>query len=237
MPVDIVDVSKSVFYWEKRRIYNEFLFGLTTFTRLNSLITDLEITIANEYYCHEAGHLIGYDVEAKYEDGYFRFQNRPAWPLIFVEELRADLHSFGYALELLPQSLAIQTFLYNIALRFGLEAYSIQHDSQSYGWIPYLLFYLLYNLGFIRVIEDRKIKRKRMELPNLQPEYIISCMRACADHAELNFTQIELEKSDRIDMAINAASYFRQRALDYKIYSLYSEVMTSPANCGSNLDI
>lgn len=224
MSTDIVDVLKSVGYWRKRLPYNASIFGKETCDRIAELLPDLAITISNEYYCHEAGHLLGYDVLSKYTDGYFRVSGRAAWPLIFVEEFRADLHSFGFALELLPSRLAIQTFLYNIFLRFGLDAFSIRNNTDSYGAVPYLLFRLLTELNFITLKSENGVKQ--LAITNLEPEYVMNTMKACAEHAEKELTGVEVSGASPSDIAVNAATYFRLRALDRDRFKSYSEVIT-----------
>ncbi len=222
-PSDIVDVNKSVDYWNKRLSYNATLFEPETFIAMNSLLGDLKIIIANEYFCHEAGHLLGYDVLSKYRDGYFRIGGQTLWSLIFVEEFRADLHSFGFALKLLPPASAVQIFLYNLMLRFGLAAYSVENQTDGYGDIPFLLFYLLYKKGFIELSQSEGVQKLR--IAELSQGSIIEMMKFCDEHAESQLS--EIEKSNVEDIALNAARYYSQRKSDHEIFSTYKKIMTN----------
>jgi hypothetical protein len=220
MTDDFVDVHKSVRYWFERQPYYHALLGKNDAEALEQRITDLDLTIANEYFCHEAGHLVGYDVRSKYADGYFRVNGKAAWPLIFVEEFRADLHAFGVALRVLSPKHAAQVFLYNLLLRFGLEASAYATQSQAYGAVPYLLFHLLRSLGFLLIEQDGEGSSK-LRLADVSDTAVLTVMAACAEHAAEHLTQVEVDTRDPLEAAICSAAYYRVRALHTEATSDY----------------
>lgn len=213
MEFDFVDVNKSSRFWHERKPFVQSLFGSQAH-ELFALIPSLKSTIVNEYYCHEAGHCLGYDVRSKYEEGYFRLKGRSLWPLIFVEEFRADLHSFDIAAQTLPAPAAAAIFVYNLLLRWGVEAQSLSASQSAYGSVPYLLFCLLYDEGFINVSEQG------LQLSATDPQAIISIMKKAGDHAFRQLTSFEME-GDKTHGAIMAANYFRQRFMNQHMLQVY----------------
>ncbi|MBL0011122.1 MAG: hypothetical protein IPP22_09270 [Nitrosomonas sp.] len=141
MSVNIVDVLKSRAKWITRSKYIKRIFTEDTYSQIFDLMDHPEVVIANEYYLHEAGHFLGYDVITKYSDGYFSPTGNTAWLLIYAEELRADLHAFGFGTILLPPREAAKILIYNIALRFGVHFEGITTlRIAPHGLTPYLLF-------------------------------------------------------------------------------------------------
>ena len=226
MEVDIVDVEKSVHNWNNRRAFMVELCGEDTYEQVEEILCDLEGVIANEYYLHEAGHFLGYDVLAKYAEGYFTVGGRMAWPLVYVEEFRADLHAFGFALNLLPKNLSAQIFLYNLLLRFGVHAEGVQTKNiESYGLVPFLLFNLLRKIGFINV--NRRGPHSKLDIVSLDEDYITEVMKSCDDHAGSELTDVEVTSTDKTDIAINAASYVRRCVSDGTALKEFHEVIGS----------
>jgi len=222
MPADIVDVRKSCRLWGKRRSALSRLIGVDAVEAIEAQIGDLECVVANEYFCHEAGHMLGHDIAAKVARGYFRLSGATLWPLVFVEELRADLHAFGFALELLPPERAAAIFLYNLALRFGVHA-AVERGGKAYGSVPYLLFHLLLTHGLIDV--DR---RSRLTVSVLDPAAARAAMRLCAQHAERHLTAAELDSDDLDAAAIHAARYYRERIDDGEGRRSFAAVFGAP---------
>jgi hypothetical protein len=206
MAVDIVDVYKSVALWRVRREYARRVFRAGLFERLEARIAALPVTIANEYYCHEAGHLLGIPVEEKHAAGYFRDHGKLAWPRVYVEELRADLHSFGKALAMLSIGQAGAALLYNMALRWGLEAFALANGTGSYGAVPYLLFSVLSEIGFVRTAPETAL-----DVPDMSDAALREALRACDAHASAELTAYELGGS-LVDAATRANEYFAERA-------------------------
>jgi hypothetical protein len=222
LPCNVVDAGKSLLFWQKRWPYIEALFGSAA-NELSTLIPDLIAVIANEYYCHEAGHSLGYAVEAKYADGYFRPGKRTAWPLIWIEEFRADLHSFGYAIRMLSERQAVAVFAYNLLLRLGLECSSVRDSTDGYGAVPFLLYSTLCDLGLLSVV--RTHGHTALALSSLNPQYLVEIMKQCDRHADESFTSIELSSMDYIDGALSAATYYRERLSNQNYLSEYREAM------------
>lgn len=228
LPCNVVDARKSLCYWEKRWLFIEELFGSTA-RRLAELIPDLITVIANEYFCHEAGHSLGYPVEKKYRDGYFRPQGRLAWPLVWTEEFRADLHSFGYALRVLPERQAVAVFVYNVILRLGLDCSSARDVADGYGVVPFLLYSTLRDFGLVSV--ERQNGKTFITMDNLNPHYLIEIMKRCDRHADESLTSAELSSTDRLDDALRAAMYYRERLLNKDYLGEYQEAI----NCASKV--
>lgn len=199
MTSDVLDLPKLLDHWAEREPYVRTLLGPSWI----SMVGEPTTAAVNEYMCHEGGHALGWDVGTKYAAGYFRPRGRPAWPLIFTEEFRADLHSFGLALDLLPADRAAQLFAYHLQHRLGLAARSYHTGGPDAGAVPYLLFHLLADLGAIP--------------PPPEPARLLSLMRACADHAARELA----EDSDLLDAALRAAAYYRRRILDEERLACY----------------
>lgn len=217
MSCDIIDVPKSTTLWFKRLEYVRKIFPIQ-YEDLVEKITPLKSTIINEYYCHEAGHCLGRDVRTKYSQGYFRVKGRAAWPLIFVEEFRADLHSFGFASKNLPEHLAVAVFLYNILVRLSVEAESKQEKVDGYGGVPYLLFNFLIESDVISV----NLKENSLVFTNLTTSFLLNVMLNADKYAEEEITKHEL-KSGLLDTQILAAKYYNfclQKELAIKKFNL-----------------
>ncbi|WP_434041499.1 MULTISPECIES: hypothetical protein [Sorangium] len=228
MPVDIVDVRKSRENWAARAACTKNLLADGTYERLTERLDDLDVVIANEYYLHEAGHFLGYDVLTKYQDGYFAPGGKTAWPLVYLEELRADLQAFGFGARLLPAAQAARILLYNVALRFGVHREGLATRGVApYGIVPFLLFCILRELRFVSValMNDRWVIR----LANLDEFAIVRVMRACAEHAESELTIPELATTDVIERALTAAKYVRRRLADTDAINDYARVMGAPS--------
>lgn len=207
MPFDVVDVVKAASRWESRHRYLRALLGPSCLEAAEALIGDVWIVVADEYFVHEAGHLLGYDTTRKYQDGYFRVAGRTAWPLIFVEEFRADIVSFEFGAELLDETRAAALFLYNVLLRLGahIEA-AAESKMEPYGSIPLMLFALLTDVGWIEPCE----RGAAIRLTSMQPADIVAVMRKCAEMGCRRLVVPELESKSGLDVAMNAARYVNE---------------------------
>jgi hypothetical protein len=208
MDCDIIDVEKSKREWISRRGALAAIFAPSDLATIDARLGDLDWVIANEYYVHEAGHFVGVDVLDKYSSGFFTAQGRTLWPLIYAEEFRADLESFDFALRLLPAVDAERIFLYNLALRFGAHRKGVADGMKVYGLVPYLLFCVLHELGFVSV------KRGQLRLASFQPSDLRAVMAAAAAHAHEQLTAPELTGMTATDLAIYVATYVRRRLDD-----------------------
>lgn len=155
LPCHIIDVLKAADQWPEKFSNISRLFVNGHAMRLAGRIDDLFITIANEYCCHEGGHTLGQPVQLKSRLGYFKPGGKIAWPLVWVEEFRADLHSYAIAVESVGAANAVALFIYNCLNRWAGDRLSIQHGTYGYGTIPYLLFLLLFEKGLL------ELKRKK----------------------------------------------------------------------------
>jgi len=225
MEGDVLDVSKLVSHWTRRDCFLRTFFSINQYETLISRVASVEQTATNEYMCHEAGHLLGIDIHTKYDGGYFRVEGRTAWPLIYVEEFRADLESFAIAVEQLPLEQAYAVFVYHICHRFGLACESGQTDCENAGAVPYLLFHLLRELGVLVVRNSGA--RNFVYIENITMEGITETMRACAEHAENLLTMPEMSAKSLLDAAIVGATYYRKRALDEKRLNEFWKLISS----------
>lgn len=204
MSFDVVDVAKAAALWANRRRYLRALLGHSCLLNAETLIGDVRIVAADEYFAHEAGHLLGYDTTSKYGDGYFRVAGRTAWPLIFVEEFRADIVSFEFAAELLNERRAAALFLYNVLLRLGAHIEAADKSAiEPYGSIPLMLFALLTDVGWIEPGD----RGAAIRLTSMQPTDIVAVMRKCAEIGCRLLVAPELEAKSGLDVALNAARY------------------------------
>jgi hypothetical protein len=207
MPFDVVDVLKAASRWASRRRYPRALLGSSCLEAAEALIGDVKVVAADEYFVHEAGHLLGYDTTRKYQDGYFRVAHRTAWPLIFVEEFRADIVSFEFAAELLDETRAAALFLYNVLLRLGAHIEALDEGAiEPYGSIPFMLFALLTDVGWIEPCDAGAAIR----LTSMLPTDIVAVMRKCAEIGCRLLVVPELESRSNLDVAMNAARFFNE---------------------------
>jgi hypothetical protein len=228
MENNIVDVLKSWRNWNQRRWFVQTLLGAEDYRRAVEHLSDLKVIIANEFMVHEAGHSIAYDVLSKQKDGYFAPGGKSAWPLIYLEEFRADLNAFGFAAKLLPPNQAAQLFLYNLLLRFGVHRQGIlTNQSAPYGLIPYFLFCLLSERGFITAKEVAG--RYRFVLGGLNTQNLIDLMLDCANHANEQLNAPEMEGRGPFDRALTAARYIQSRLRRTEDASKFALVMNQPA--------
>jgi hypothetical protein len=236
MPADIVDVSKARAQWAARARHVRAIFSDRTFAVLAHRLRDVDVVIANEYYVHDAGHLLGYDVRAKHADGYFQADGRTAWPLVYLEELRADLQGFGFAAALLPPARAVQILLYNLALRFGVHREGLVTTGVApYGIVPFLTFSVLRELGALATTEAGG--RAVFRLAPLDTTHLVRVMLACADHAQTWLTAPELATTNPLERALCAARYVRDRLSDGVAVEAYARVMDSSLRSSVSTDL
>lgn len=224
LPADIVDVHKSRALWQAQAPHLATVVSERTYGAIAERLRDLDAVIANESYVHEAGHLLGYDMRRKQADGYFSASGRTAWPLVYLEELRADLHGFGFAVALLPPEQAVRVMLYGLARRFGVHREGLATRGVApHGIVPFLLFSLLRELGALMVTEvDGKAV---LRLVTLDTPWLYRVMLACADHAQTRLTAPELATTEPFRRALHAARYVRERLCDGVAVDAYARVM------------
>ncbi|RNJ48032.1 hypothetical protein [Methylocystis hirsuta] len=145
---DLLDVNKL------RLLHNR------RFPKLREILTDrvvaavcqLHGSAVDEYMCHEAGHRLGYSIEEKMAQDFFRWRGRLIWPLIYMEEYRADVNSWHAAMSLLNSANAASVILYTLFHRLGLALENLREKRPGAGFIPYLHFSAFCEVGFLKVV-------------------------------------------------------------------------------------
>jgi hypothetical protein len=220
LEVDVLDVTKLTAHWNARADSLRALFDEGQFDGLAHAVGDVRRTAVNEYLCHEAGHALGFDIHTKYGSGYFRVGARTAWPLVFVEEFRADMLALGFARSLLDPPDAVAVFAYHVCHRFGLARESAIRGSDGAGAVPYLLFALLRELGALGV--RRRGGRHSLGIDSLATDSVLAIMGECERRTHAALCAVELGATDALDVAINAARYFRARSDDTRLASEFA---------------
>lgn len=204
---DIVDVKKAVRLWQARLPYLRRSVSQGPMDGLEATVDNVELLAAVEYYVHEAGHCLGYATADKYASGYFRVNGKTLWPLVYVEELRADLLAFGIAGSIFHPELAAKVFWYNVLLRLGTH---VEHLSKTgrepYGSIPFMLFACLYQCGLIDA--SQSLERGSFEFVGLSTEATVSAMRSMAERARREL--VERACNSPTDAAIDAARFYQK---------------------------
>lgn len=219
MTTDIVDILKGESLWRQRRAYAVALLGEDGHAAAISQIVDLRSTIANEYYVHEAGHGLGYDVDHKTADGYFRPGGRPSAALIALEEVRADMHALGIALRILPEVAAVGIFVYNVLLRQGIHLEALAAGRPApYGFIPYLLFREILASGL-------DLGSDSGSLVWSDRERLLETMESVAQRAEQNISTPEVTARDWIGSATAAAGYVKAALSDRQALAQFEQTM------------
>lgn len=147
---DILDVPKLQKLWRERRIVLEQLVqpDLHTTRLLESEITPIAI---DEYMCHEGGHWLGMSVHQKQRHGYFRLGGKFRWPLVYLEEFRADINAWDLALTHLDSARAREVICYTLLHRLGLAARNLWRGLPGAGFVPFLDFSVAWRAGLIQV--------------------------------------------------------------------------------------
>lgn len=226
-PCHIIDVLKAAEQWQQRRSLVSSIIEHQS-SDLASLVVDLQSVIANEYCCHEAGHVLGRSVQTKTKESYFSPGGKVSWPLIWVEEFRADLHSYSVALELMAPQDAAALFVYNCFARWCGDALSLRNKSYGYGPIPFLLFVLLLDLGFLAITKHKS--GLKVEVVKMSISEILFTMKSCHLHALRELTEAEIASDDPLEWGINAARYYGERVLKNPLRDDYLKLLTGKAN-------
>lgn len=148
---DLLDLVKLQCLFDERTPLLRSVLTAEAFDWLLEMIGDVHRAVVNEYMCHEAGHCLGYSVGEKYKDGFFRFGGRLRWPLIYLEEYRADTNSWSIADRLLKPSAATSVVAYTFAHRLGLAIGNLREGRPGAGYIPFLHFSSLLKRGALRL--------------------------------------------------------------------------------------
>jgi hypothetical protein len=203
---NVIDVDKAIARW------NDVAADLPTIwgSRANEIvgaIADPTDPIRREYFAHEAGHLIGVDVDAKAAGGYFRLHGRLCWPLVYLEEVRADLHAMAVAAEAYSPTDASRVFYYHLATRFGTHHHRSVGRAAPFGLVPYFMFVALHDVDLLRVVRDNGASR--LSLTATCVAEVVSGMRACGSWTEERITAPELDSASPLDLALVGARHVR----------------------------
>ena len=214
MPANIVDLSKALRLWERRRPVQVALIGVEGLEAALHVIGDLDRAIVNEYFLHEAGHCLGYSVDEKVRDHFFALGGEPSAVLIALEELRADVHGFQLGLEVLEPADAASSFMYYILQRFGVHVEGLHETNRApYGLVPFLLFDVLQVAG-IRLPHDTAAQWPAQDV-------LIAGIRDIATIIDDAVTGPEMSAGSPVTAALAGAQYVRQRLLDERRTSQY----------------
>jgi hypothetical protein len=203
MTKNLIDLDKAVSRWNLVKSDLNRIWGEQS-DLVAAAVGEPAAAIRNEYFFHEAGHLLGFDIEAKMSSGYFRIGGALRWPLVYCEEVRADLHALAMAADSLPATDAAAVFMYHVGTRFGM--------GDSFGLVPFLLFFALQEVGLMTA--DRKAGR--FALTAADSSAIVAGMRACGEWVSEHLTIPELNARTAIDRAMVGAPFVREarRRLD-----------------------
>lgn len=150
---DILDVRKLQRLWTQRRKVLEP--WVHPCSRGMSLFDADIVPIAiDEYMCHEAGHLLGIAVRSKQHQGYFRLGGKFRWPLVYLEEFRADINAWDLAIANLDAARARNVVEYTLLHRLGLAAGNLCHALPGAGFVPFLDFTVAWRAGVLQVMKD-----------------------------------------------------------------------------------
>jgi hypothetical protein len=225
LPTNVVDVRKAFANWQQRRPLLENLLGNELHSEAEDVIGDVQRVAADEYFAHEAGHCMGHDTEWKYTHGYFRPAGKISWPLVYLEEFRADMLSFGFAADLLHVAAAAAVFLYNVLLRFGVHIQGRARGAPDpYGPIPMLLYAALSRVGWLKLGISSS---PSLSLESLVARDLVTVMRICSDSCLRELVLPELAASTGTDAALVAAWYYRRILKDQVIQSSFERMCAS----------
>ncbi len=226
MPVDIVDIAKARSTWQGRRPFMAALFGSRSFGEMERLVGDVSTAAANEYFSHEGGHRLGIGTARKYAQGYFRPGGATCWPLVYVEEFRADMLSFGIAADVLDQERAVAVFLYNLLVRFAGHVEAVVGDSNPpHGSIPFMLFWLLTRQGLLAC----DLQAGELRLVACHLEDLVRGMRACSEFVAEALVTPELLSEHPTDAAQEHARFHQRVFGDDSAMAAFSSICRAAA--------
>jgi hypothetical protein len=216
LTTNLVDLEKVEQRWRSTATTFGSLWSPRTVERLETI--DPREVFRHEYFVHEAGHLVGFDVDAKVSSGYFRPGGRLAWRLVYVEEVRADLHALALATEVLQVEQAVDVFYGHVATRFGMMAPEDSGGKAPFGLVPYLLYVALAELGLVTVHGSRFVVCRERSAD------IASGMQACGAWATERLTGPELMSPSLEGRGLVGAAHVRRCLEHPMLLSSYCRV-------------
>jgi hypothetical protein len=202
---DLLDLTKLSALFAERLPLLQSIFSSEAFHWVLDIIGEIYRTIVNEYMCHEGGHCLGYPVDEKYESNFFRFGGRLRWPLIYMEEYRADANSWSIAARLLKPRAAAGVVLYTLTHRLGLAAENLRSGRPGAGYIPFFHFLSFLERGALFVTQTEF--GPRLTFPALDSNRILECAQMVAksiDH-EINSREVKQDHDECADASLSFA--------------------------------
>lgn len=150
LQTDVLDVCKLQRLWAQRRKLLEP--AVQPCAGMNLFGVNIVSTAIDEYMCHEAGHRLGMSVQSKQRRGYFRLGGKFRWPLVYLEEFRADINAWDLALANLDRARATNVISYTLLHRLGLAAQNLTQGAAGAGFVPFLDFTVAWRAGVVQVM-------------------------------------------------------------------------------------
>jgi hypothetical protein len=213
---DLLDITKLQALFADRLTEIAAIFVPEAYSWLISLIGPVESAATNEYMCHEAGHRLSFAVDEKFESGFFRRGGRLAWPLIYLEEYRADANSWDIAAQTLENFEVARVVLYTLVHRFGLAVQNLRLGRPGAGYVPFLHFAAMVDCGLLKVAEAQG--RRALDFVTRDIEAV---SRAAAETAAV----VDHEINRREHSADNDES--AEAMLDYAVARLARDDLTN----------
>lgn len=221
---NVIDVPKQIVQWHRRLPYLKRVFSRSSLQRLVGLKPVLKAAVANEYLLHEAGHGIGYPIDLKMQEGFFKMSGKACWPLAYLEEVRADIHGMVLGSKLLSTSSLREVFLYHIGQRFGVQLEGLAtRGRKPYGLIPYILFAILYEAQLIRVVHENG--HYSFEIQDQDPQGLLDKLRA-AESFIFPLSKAELTQASLVDKQKASLVFLTRLLSENHTQSEFHKVMT-----------
>ena len=156
--------------------------------------------------CHEGGHCLGFPVDEKYESDFFRFGGRIRWPLIYMEEYRADANSWSIAARILERCAAAAVILYTLMHRLGLAAENLRGGRSGAGYIPFFHFLSFLERGVLSVTQTEFGPRLRFAAS--EPDHILECAQMVAKSVdyEINRREVMQDHEESVEASLSFAA-------------------------------
>jgi hypothetical protein len=219
---DLLDVTKLKALYESRSPLLRNIFTLETFDWLTSLLHVIEPHAINEYMCHEGGHRLGYSVDEKLASGFFRWGGKLRWPLIYLEEYRADINSWDIALRNRPVGETLMIVLYTIMHRFGLAAQNLTLGQPGAGYVPFLHFADLVTNGFLRLAKTDA--KQRIDVQPCDAEILLAPVRRIIDRLSSDINEKEVTHNSNDTSAEAMLEYAQRRLTDRQLLQTFLKV-------------
>lgn len=184
---DLLDINKLRDLYTERFHIVASIFTPRSFEWLTSVIGAVEEAATNEYMCHEGGHRLAFSIEDKLAAGYFKNGGRSVWPLIYVEEYRADANSWTIAAKCLKASEAARVIVYTLIHRFGLAVENLRESRPGAGYVPFLHFQSMMRVGLLRTVQSGP--RELLDFSTFDPVIVVDAANSAASIVDYEINQ------------------------------------------------